>query len=389
MKKIRNSLFVLLTALTVTLSGCGGGGGGTPTAADLDGDGVPNAQDAFPNDPAKFASFAPPQELSGLTGSVFSTAVSINSSRQVVGMSDNGSQEMRAVLWNVATNGTPSAPAELNPLAGNTYSAAYAINDSGVAVGESSKGAAYVAVLWPAGTQTPTELPLGALTAPSAAYGINNGGRIVGEATTGGNTVPVYWSSSVTAAVPLPLLSGGATGTAYFIDATGTKIVGESANSSGKMRAVLWTINSSGTVGTPTDLGVLSGHDRSVAFGINGSGYIVGESESATGEVHAVLWTEGILGGLFGYRVTDLGSPGNGGSAAAINDLGFIAGWSTVSGSLASLWHAMNALALEDISPAVSNQIFATTGFTQAYGINNAGIVVGLSVDRAFVAMPQ
>lgn len=389
MKKIRNLLFILLAALTVSLTGCGGGGGGgggTPTAADVDGDGVPNAQDAFPDDPAKFASYAAPQELTGLTGGVFSTAVSINNNRQVVGMSDNGSQEMRAVLWNVAANGTPSAPAELSPIAGNSYSAAYAINDSGVAVGESSKAADYVAVYWPAGIQTPAELPLGALTSPSAAYGINNGGRIVGEATTGGNTVPAYWSSSATAAVQLPLLSGGTTGTAYFIDAAGTKIVGESENSSGKMRAVLWTVNSNGTVDSPTDLGVLSGHDRSVALGVNGSGQIVGESESATGEVHAVIWTEGILGGLFGYNVTDMGTAGSRSSAAAINDLGFIAGWSDVSGSLASLWHALNAL---NVSPSVSNQMFSTTGFTQAYGINGAGIVVGLAADRGFVAVPQ
>lgn len=387
MKKTRNLFFVLVLALTVGMWGCGRGGGGTPTAEDIDGDGVPNLQDPFPSDATRFTAFGAPRVLEGVAGSGFATAVSINNNRQVVGMSDNAGQEMRAVIWNVSADGTPSPAAELHPIAGNSYSAAYGIGDSGVAVGESAKGADYVAVLWPASSQTPSELSLGDLATPAAAYGINAGNGIVGEATRNGKVVPVYWTSPTAVPVQLPLLGGGTTGTAYFIDAAGGKIVGESENSGGRMRAVLWKVEPDGTVGNPTDLGVLSGHDRSAAFGINGSGYIVGESENGSGEVRAVLWSEtSLLGIPTGFKATDLGSPGTRSAAFAINDLNIIAGWRDAPGSLASLWHALNAL---NVSPAVSNTAFDSTSFTQAYGINGAGIVVGLSADRGFVAVPQ
>lgn len=385
MKEFRQLMLGLVVATVLALAGCGGGGGGTP--GDVDGDGVPNPQDGAPTNPALFATYAV-QPLSVPSGAVFSTAVDINTGRQVVGFSDSGSgqQEVRAQLWNVGADGTPSPPVELNPLAGNTYSAAYSISDAGVAAGESSKGTDTVAVFWAAGSQSPTELPLLSASGPSAAYRINPGGRIVGEARdAGGQLVPVMWASSSTAPVALPLLSGGTSGAAYFISADGAKIVGESENGSGKKRAVLWEVNADGSIGNPTDLGVLSGHDSSVAFSINASGQIVGESESATGEIRAVIWTQGILGGLFGFNIKEVSVAGAKASAAAINDAGLIVGWVDTAGSLATLWNALNAL---NTSVPISNPLSSSTDPSQALGVNGAGLVVGVSLDRAFVAVP-
>lgn len=386
MKTFRQLMFGLVVTMSLALAGCGGGGGGGggATSSDLDGDGIPNAQDAFPNDATQFASFTVTQ-LTVPNNSLFSSAVDINTGRQVVGFSDTGSgqQEVRAQLWNVAANGTPSAPVELSPIAGNSYSAAYGINNAGVVVGESSKGADTVAVFWPAGSATPTELQLLTASGPSAAYRINTAGRIVGEArNAGGNMVPVMWTNTAAAPVQLPLLSGGTRGAAYFISADGTKIVGESENSSGNMRAVVWEVNTNGTVDNPDDLGVLTGHDSSTAFGINAAGQIVGESESATGEVHAVLWTPGIL---FGYNIKDLSAAGAKGSAAAISDAGLIAGWIDTTGSLASLWHALNAA---NATSPLSNPLSASSNTSQTLAVNSAGYVVGVSLDRAIVAVP-
>lgn len=386
MKKFRQLMLGLVVVMVLALPGCGGGGGGG-TPADLDGDGVPNGQDGAPTNAALFANYSA-KPLSVPSGAVFSTAVDINTTRQVVGFSDSGSgqQEVRAQLWNVGADGTTSPPVELNPIAGNTYSAAYSINDAGVAAGESSKGTDTVAVIWAAGSQNPTELPLLSTTGPSAAYRINPGGRIVGEARNGGGQlVPVIWASLSTAPVALPLLSGGTTGAAYFISADGTKIVGESENGSAKKRAVLWEVNADGGVGNPTDLGVLSGHDSSVAFSINASGQIVGESESVTGEVRAVIWTQGILGGLFGFNIKELNVTGAKASAAAINDAGLIVGWIDNASSLAILWHTLNAL---NVTPPISNPLTSSTDPSQALGVNSAGFVVGVSFDRAFVAVP-
>jgi cytochrome c peroxidase len=52
MKKPALMLIVLAASTTLALSGCGGGGSSSSTPADLDGDGVVNALDAFPQDPA-------------------------------------------------------------------------------------------------------------------------------------------------------------------------------------------------------------------------------------------------------------------------------------------------------------------------------------------------
>lgn len=390
MKEFTRTLLGLLVVLMLALAGCGGGGGGgsstTPTATDIDGDGVPNTEDAFPNDATKFASFTT-RQISGITGSTFSAAVDINGTRQVVGMSDTGaSQELRAVLWNVAADGTPSPTIELNPLGGNAYSAAYGINDTGITVGESSDNTDTVAVFWSSGSQNPTKLQLLAATGPSAAFKISNTGRIVGEALNGSaKSVAVLWNTATSAPLELPRLSGGTTSAAYFITADGTRIVGESENSGGSMRGVVWQVATNGTVGNPTELGILPGHVTSVALGMNAAGQIVGESESASGEVHAVIWTEGILGGLFGYNVKDMGPAGARSSASAINDTSRIAGWMDAPASAASLWHALNAL---NVATPLSNAIFAQGVVSQAYGINSGGYVVGMSQDRAFVAVP-
>jgi hypothetical protein len=58
MKKFTLMIIVLVAAATLTMSGCGGGGSSSgtpptpPPAVDTDGDGVLDAQDAFPNEPA-------------------------------------------------------------------------------------------------------------------------------------------------------------------------------------------------------------------------------------------------------------------------------------------------------------------------------------------------
>ncbi|SNB44964.1 hypothetical protein [Geobacter sp. DSM 9736] len=386
MEKLKRILTGLLIAAMFALPGCGGGGGGGGPS-DLDGDGVPNAQDAFPNDAAKFSAFATKQ-LSPLSGGIFSAAIGINSAMKVIGMSDNGSQQIQGVLWSVAADGTQTDQVRLKPLGSNSYSAAYGINDSGIIVGESSKGSDTVAVWWPSGataSSEPTELLLLSATGPSAAYSINNRGVKVGEALdSNGRMVAVVWRSGDTAPVPLGGLASDATSAAFAVNES-MKAVGESeVSAGGAVHAVIWSMDANGVLTDgPTDLGTLSGHLNSTALGVatlpNGKTVIVGESESATGEVHAVMWQEGLL---FGYNIVDLGPAGARGSAAAISSLGLIAGFTDTTGSLATVWHAMHS------TPVTTNPVFSDSSLGQALGINNAGYLVGISADRAFVAVP-
>jgi len=108
------------------------------------------------------------------------------------------------------------------------------------------------------------------------------------------------------------------------------------------------------------DLGTLPGGDYSSAFAINDSGVVVGTSNTST-STHAFSWT--IAQGL-----QDLGTlPGTNASAAlAINNPGQIVG---SSGVHAALWSGGNIQDLGTLGGATS----------EAHGINNPGVVVGVS----------
>lgn len=363
MKRIH--LFRPALALVLALAGCS-----SAESDDRDGDGIPNAQDAHPDDPGRFTSYATVL-LDGLEGGLFGAAVGINGRSEVVGLSEDGQGAMKGVKWTV-TGATAAGPAELAPIAGNGYSAAYAIGDDGLAVGESAKGADFVAVAWPAGAPGPTELSLAGFGAPAAAYGID-GSRIVGEAVGAGNTVAVLWTGTGANPVALGTL-GGASSSAYAISGNGL-VVGESIDAGGATRGALWKVAPSGVPGAPVALAPLPGHVASVALAVNAAGEIAGESETAAGETHGVLW-----------RLDASGAPGAPldlgiASASAVNASSRIAGSRSTPG-IAAAWDTRNTFIADSI---------LTGAFTvsQAYGLNDSNSVVGMADHRGFVAVPQ
>jgi probable HAF family extracellular repeat protein len=391
-------LIGLVTALAFALPGCGGGGGsdgGGGTAgdgtggggtvddptADNDSDAIPNGEDVFPNDDTRFAAFT--RILLDTLDGVFSTGVDINDNDQVVGLADDGTS-IKAVRWNVdATAGTASAPAVLAPIGENDYSAAYGNNDTGVAVGESEKdGSAFVAVLWGAGETTPAELSLsGGFGPTSAAYAINNDGQIVGEAQTDSGLVAVLWNAGGADPVSLGTL-GGAFSAAYHISDNGL-IVGEAELENGNTSAVVWRVDATGAITHgPIALGTAGGDFvSSVAFGVDNFGRVSGESETADGEIHATLWTLDPAT-LAASEIADLGLAGADSSAYAVNEAGRIAGWDDRDGvSLASIWDTRNT--------SLIDLILEEGSFSQAYGLNEENLTVGVSAGQAFVAVPQ
>lgn len=364
-----------MVVLMLAMAGCGGGGGGGSASG--------------PTDPNQVTFETSAKTLEPLTGGAMSTAVAINDTGSVVGISSNSTQQVRGVKWTVnIIDGTVTSATELSPLTGFNYSAAYGINQSGFIVGESESAAnTVVAVYWTSGSTAAVKLADLAVGKNSAAYSVSASGRIIGESVNGSDkTVPVYWSSSSATPVALPTISAGGTGTAFgIIDlADGSSvIVGESDD-----HAVRWKVNAAGVAQAVEDMGTLSGHTRSVAIGVNRSGVMVGESEDALGAVHAVIFKDKTLLGVIipGFDVIDLGVAGVKSSAAAINDNSSIAGWSddTSGSSLTSLW-----LSIASPVSTVNTSLSGSGGSGYAFGINAKNYIVGVKSDKGFVAISK
>ncbi len=365
-KRIWKLGLAVALAMALGLAGCGGGGGDAP---------APAIPDQFIDNVTV--------PLTGLTagGGGFSAATAVNNAGKVIGYSEDATA-IKAVRWSVnATTGAVTAPETLSPLAGaaNTYSAAYAINTAGVTVGETESGAnIFVAAFWAANGTTATSLSLTGAAAPAAAYGINNAAapQIVGEATFGGATHAVLWNSATAAPVDLGLLIGGTSSSAYAINDNGI-VVGEATTAAGVTHAVAWSVSSAGAVVLgPVDLGVITVADvGSVAFGIDNTGLVVGESETAGGVIHAGMWT--LNSALQPAAKTDLGANG---SASAINNANRIVGHLGAA-SVATVWDLRKL--------TVPNAAVVETTFSQATGVNDNNLVVGLQGTRAFVAVPK
>ena len=86
-------MFAIFASLAFIACSGGGGGGGGGGVADSDQDGIPNTEDAFPNDATQFAALTETALAAFAPGTTFSTAVAVNNSGQVIGSSNNGTDD--------------------------------------------------------------------------------------------------------------------------------------------------------------------------------------------------------------------------------------------------------------------------------------------------------
>jgi probable HAF family extracellular repeat protein len=140
-----------------------------------------------------------------------------------------------------------------------------------------------------------------------------------------------------------------------------------------------------------TDLGTLPGEDRSTfAQAINATGQVAGYSATPGGLVKAFIT------GPNGVGITDLGTlPGGDDTYAfGINNAGQVAGYfSTIRGPHHAFITGPNGVGMTDLG-ALSDGNSAYENHTYAFGINNAGQVVGNSVmadgySHAFITGPN
>lgn len=222
----------------------------------------------------------------------------------------------------------------------------------------------------------------------AAAHGITaDGALIVGE--TNGATSALRYENGA---------ASGITGMreAFAVSPNGNFIAGATTVSS------TWHAVLSAGGADAADLGTL-GRDNSYAYGVNDSGVVVGELRTGS-SASAFVYQGGTMSVL-----PDFGSPG--GSAAAVNNDGTIVGWSnspsfaarhafrysggsitdlgTLSGQSSSEARAISSNGL--IAGRSGNRAFLyhhgqmddlgalSLNYSDAYGVNSAGQVVGIS----------
>jgi probable HAF family extracellular repeat protein len=281
----------------------------------------------------------------------------------------------------------------------------FQVANNGLVAGASAVGNALHAVLWYKGRML--DLATAGLGGQnSQALGVNLWGQAVGEAETakpaggedfcsfgvlglpsaGGTCVPFLWQNGVMN--PLPTL-GGNNGIATKINNLG-EVAGTAENSMSDSCPSGLTQNQSKPVvwrnGAVHEVPTYPGDPDGAVFGINDAGQAAGASGTCTPgslitpvnlqPLHALLWEEG--------KATDLGTLGGTGNffgiqAENLNNRGQVIGWSDLEGNQnfhAFLWTRETGMQnLGTVSGDVNSL---------AIGINDAGQIVGASLDANF-----
>jgi len=265
-------------------------------------------------------------DLGTLGGGSHATSVGhgINDSGQVTGTSTpNNANGEHAFLYSAGSM------TDLGTLGGGgcsfCTSEGYGVNNSGQVTGTSGSAAFF----YSAGSMT----DLGTLDtgnmAASGGSGINDSGQVTGYSTTNGTggADHAFLYSSSTGMVDLGTLPGSATSSGYAINAFG-QVTGGPGPGSAQGDAFLY---SSGT--GMVDLGTLPGGTLSVGLGINAFAQVAGASTVANGgPTHAILYTstQGMV------DLNTLIPPGSGwglAQAYGINNAGQIVGWGGINGA--------------------------------------------------------
>lgn len=366
MSRLRNTVILTASVLSLTILTREPSAGATPNAA-----------------PLGSVTHYSVTELASLGGSLVFPS-SINQQGVIVGGSTNaGDVDILPALW--SGNGITALPTLGGPNAfDNVINDAGASGGSGDTTTPNPLGEDYcgtvtflvcAAILWSG--QNATVLPtLGGYDA-QVLFGFNNRGHAVGESETAAvdqtcsapqvlNTGAAMWGPSPALVTQLPYLPGDPDAIATSINQRDVVVGSTGPCSSISEHIVMWR---SGRV---TSLGTLNGLPfNNAANSINNRDQVVGYSPAPGTGPHAYLWQNGVM--------TDLGLlPGHRLSAAfGINDSGQIVGAAYGSGPTdATIWDRNGLSNLNDLVAGPT-----TAYLTQAVWINNQGDIIGYGFD--------
>jgi probable HAF family extracellular repeat protein len=322
----------------------------------------------------------------GTLGGNYSCAFSINDNGQIVGIAKDGTEDMRATLFDASGS---YQNIDLGTLGGRS-SVAYSINNSGQIVGCAEKG-------WQLDLATlfdPTgrgeNMDLGTLGGgESCALGINDSGQIVGWAdTTSGSPHAVLFDlSGSDNNIDLGTLGGNRSSASAI--STGGVIVGTAYDSSRVIYRA--TVYDATREANNTDLGTLGGL-HSLAASINNKGQIAGSAGAFPGNTikHATLFDPSGDG-----NNVDLGTlDGRSSEAQCINDHGQVVGtaWNQSGYPRATLFDSTGRGRNIDLNTVIPAE--ARWTLTYSWSINNWGWIVGRGLNpqrkiHAYLLIPK
>lgn len=276
----------------------------------------------------------------------------------------------------VAVAGMAAAAGEISmlPSFGGWASFAYDINEAGEVVGE-----AYLAgdefahaVLWVDGVPT----DLGAIEGNSAAWAINNGGQIVGWSDTSLLSTAMLWENGSWTDLGADMNAAGSS-VAWDITESGV-VVGQASLDGGFPAGFIWS-----GAGTGVNEGTPDGYNGGANKGVNEAGYTVGHAYFFGDPDRAMM---GEPDGRGGWVEHDIGPAGYAFSIATeINDAGTIVGFANDG---RGAWNAA-IFTLDRDNPVVSLGTLPELENSEAYDINESGVIVGGAWDDDFLLEPR